>query len=601
MSGLANIFRPSSKSISYASLLTFFIFWRPTAASSQTIYLDQGWTEADRQSWYSTSQGSRLLPLSWMQALEQEGSAAKFLSEDNIRRFGFLPNKAADNGLPLGFAIDTGPSPDNSAEPWLGMTCAACHTGEFTYGNSRVRIDGAPTLADFQTFMESLLASMKETIGKPEKTARFVKTVLGNGASEQDRKKLLQEFKKQIDWYTKLEKKNASLIRYGHGRLDAQGHILNKISLSVGAKQQLNEFPSDAPASYPFIWNTPQQDKVQWNGLAPQNIVKPEYRGKEFDIGAMLRNATELIGVFGSVDIDKSQGDGGYASSLRAENMIDLENQVKRLRPPRWPDNILPAIDKTLVRKGEQLYKKHKCNVCHKILDPVTEPAGDITVKMVPLRALKTDIWLACNTYLHRSKSGHLEGKEGKGRPIGEVDETIHLLINMAVGVSFGAITERPSDVDNRLYVSGSKSAQPEGTLAYYTNQILAFFNLEKALKERREERCTTDSDELLQYKAGPLHGIWATAPYLHNGSVPTLYDLLLPPAKRPQAFTVGGIEFNPRKVGFRSGKDDGPFTFNVRNEKGAPILGNSNGGHEYGTALSEDERWALVEYLKSL
>ena len=138
---------------------------------------------------------------------------------------------------PLGFAIDSGDAPDKSKEPWVGMTCAACHTGEITYRkngiNHRVRIDGAPTLADFQSFMEELLDSLEATKKDVAKFDRFVKQVLGVGAAVSDRKKLKGELAKQIKWFTRLEKKNASSIRYGHARLDAQGHILNKISLVV--------------------------------------------------------------------------------------------------------------------------------------------------------------------------------------------------------------------------------------------------------------------------------------------------------------------------------------------------------------------------------
>ena len=90
------------------------------------------------------------------------------------------------------------------------------------------------------------------------------------------------------------------------------------------------------------------------------------------------------------------------------------------------------------------------------------------------------------------------------------------------------------------------------------------------------------------------LNGIWATAPYLHNGSVPTVYDLLLPAAARPKKFAVGRWEYDPRKVGYVS---DGEVPWVLDTS----MTGNHNGGHEYGTALSEEDRWALVEYVKTL
>jgi hypothetical protein len=125
-------------------------------------------------------------------------------------------------------------------------------------------------------------------------------------------------------------------------------------------------------------------------------------------------------------------------------------------------------------------------------------------------------------------------------------------------------------------------------------------------VKDQQAERCHNDSlsgvTAILAYKARPLNGIWATAPYLHNGSVPTLYELLLPPAKRTASFRVGGTEFDPKDVGFKSGPTDGPFELRVRDDKGNVIPGNDNAGHDYGAAsMTDQERRSLVEYLKSL
>jgi hypothetical protein len=101
-----------------------------------------------------------------------------------------------------------------------------------------------------------------------------------------------------------------------------------------------------------------------------------------------------------------------------------------------------------------------------------------------------------------------------------------------------------------------------------------------------------------LTYKARPLNGIWATSPYLHNGSVRTLKQLLLPPAQREQSFLVGSREFDPTEVGFVSAAAAAaaqPFLFDTR------ITGNSNKGHVYGTALSDADKADLLEFLKTL
>jgi hypothetical protein len=101
---------------------------------------------------------------------------------------------------------------------------------------------------------------------------------------------------------------------------------------------------------------------------------------------------------------------------------------------------------------------------------------------------------------------------------------------------------------------------------------------------------CSGSNDK---YEARPLNGIWATAPFLHNGSVPTLDALFRKADKRPPTFSVGTRQFDTKKIG-------------VLDVPGLPkydttLPGNSNVGHEFGSELSEEERSQLVEYLKSI
>ena len=108
-----------------------------------------------------------------------------------------------------------------------------------------------------------------------------------------------------------------------------------------------------------------------------------------------------------------------------------------------------------------------------------------------------------------------------------------------------------------------------------------------------------------LQYKARPLNGVWATAPFLHNGSVPDLEALLSPVGERPKKFWLGSPEFDPTRVGYVSKRLSGGF------ELDTSIPGNSNSGHEFkdgqpgagviGRALGPTERAALIEYIKTL
>jgi hypothetical protein len=100
-------------------------------------------------------------------------------------------------------------------------------------------------------------------------------------------------------------------------------------------------------------------------------------------------------------------------------------------------------------------------------------------------------------------------------------------------------------------------------------------------------------------YANQPLDGIWARAPYLHNGSVPTLRDLLEPPAMRPKTFYRGYDVLDQEKVGFvctvaeEGGRHFSRFDTSVK--------GNGNGGHEYGTDLAPADKNALIEFMKKL
>jgi mono/diheme cytochrome c family protein len=88
-----------------------------------------------------------------------------------------------------------------------------------------------------------------------------------------------------------------------------------------------------------------------------------------------------------------------------------------------------------------------------------------------------------------------------------------------------------------------------------------------------------------------PLDGVWARAPYLHNGSVPTIEALLRPAAERPRQFYRGCTKVDTARVGFAC---TAGFLFDTG------LRGNSNAGHEYGTAITQSERRDLVEYLKT-
>ena len=123
------------------------------------------------------------------------------------------------------------------------------------------------------------------------------------------------------------------------------------------------------------------------------------------------------------------------------------------------------------------------------------------------------------------------------------------------------------TDSEHRVLVDGAPEDKQDEDMQDQGYRPFLFFILDKGLVV-----LPTDG-----YRATDLRGVWATAPYLHNGSVPTLEDLLKPAAQRPVTFD---------RLGFRVD---------------TTARGNGNGGHEFGTDLSDADRAALVAYLKTL
>jgi hypothetical protein len=100
-------------------------------------------------------------------------------------------------------------------------------------------------------------------------------------------------------------------------------------------------------------------------------------------------------------------------------------------------------------------------------------------------------------------------------------------------------------------------------------------------------------------YESRVLEGIWAAAPYLHNGSVPTLADLLKPASERPSTFPIGPA-YDPEKVGLAAQQTMFNYTLKTT-DCSDRNSGNSRCGHEFGTQLLPAEKRALLEYLKVL
>ncbi len=360
----------------------------------------------------------------------------------------------------------------------------------------------------------------------------------------------------------------------------------------------------NAPVSYPFLWDIAQSDYVQWNGLANHAGVVP-----------LGRNAGEVIGVFGILDWTAKPADGfslsayitgqkkkshqiDFTSSIDLVNLQRLEAQLKSLQSPVWPEDILGTIDQDKSERGQVIYSQY-CQSCHEVVD--RDNWDRIIVgKMMELDYIGTDKAMAVNSVSYKGKSGNfkhtLQQTDNLGQLFIKEDAPV---VQILTSATKGVIATPDADKWvgrrwlDRIYTIA---------MAFFQNEMPA------TMKSGNYKHDTPSApyNSLLAYKDRSLNGIWATAPYLHNGSVPTLYDLLLPIEERPSEFMVGSREFDPVKVGFRS---DGYEGFKQTTHR----VGDKNTGHEYAAGrtpqldgtllppLTEEHRWELIEYIKTL
>jgi hypothetical protein len=534
------------------------------------VYLEQNWSDADRDWFYFIDQGSRLMPYRIFKSLEQTNNENLLSDSYNLLRFGFLSAKKSKNnpdGLPVGFTI---------ADGYLGLNCAACHTQQLKYKDKFVRIDGGQSMMDLSMFLSVIEASMQTTLDDENKYTRFEKRVLGEKHSNNESLALKKEFQNYLTVRRDNNRRNKTDVAYGYSRLDAFGAILNKGLLLTGVKDNFNS--PDAPTSYPYIWDTPQHDYVEWDGSQ-----------SNADIGALARNVGEVIGVFGDVEPVTKKWlyfiDGGYPSSIQAKNLRDMEKKIATLHSPLWPE-IFPKIDQAKAKTGRVLYETH-CLSCHQDIDRV-DPDRKIKTRMSTLDAIQTDPWMAKNAIFQRGKTGIFAGKPrfySVGDIMGEEEPALYIVNNIMGGV----LTNNPIQSLLAIRDSGQMGHPDEiHPPKYVDGEII----------ERGQE---VSEKALLAYKARPLNGVWTGGPYLHNGSVPNLYELLTPASQRTKRFYIGSWEFDPVKVGYVDEERAGSFFFDTR------LKGNSNAGHEYGTGeygtdpFTDEEIWALVEYMKSL
>ena len=539
-----------------------------SAATANLVDYRNGLSESDRETFYHLSEGGELIPLAILQSLERPRTAQDPAGEgllpfmDNLARYGFIPDRRHDKnpaGLPVGMTVARSRLTNRVM---VGFNCTACHVGELWRGGRRVRVDGGPNMirlnnlfADMNTELESTLKStdgrrerLLVNVARPRRendnlfpSDRTLSERVRDLATDIE---LAQAFVAYLKTMPTLKAQTAT--QNGYGRADAFGVARNLLF----GKDPRNLRPQNAPVSFPHMWGIETTAWLQWG--ANMNSVMERNIGQSLGVGAVF-------------------DPGSFASTSRLDNLNTLEHLVYKLTPPEWPDVVFGPIDATKAARGAAIYDR-QCANCHEKPFAIT-PSGLVVYQLFTLRETGVSPLVAQNF----DDTVIVDGKT--------------LRFAEAAFTALEALKQRYYEANNI----------PEATRAEWEGRS------RRPPPEWRPAMRSTlaDADKYPDTRGGrvfpakPLAGIWATAPYLNNGSVANMWDLLTPPADRPKTFWLGSREYDVEKLGYRTMPDDKApapgFEFETAE------TGNSNGGHVYGTNLPDDDKRALIEYLKKL
>jgi hypothetical protein len=294
----------------------------------------------------------------------------------------------------------------------------------------------------------------------------------------------------------------------------------------------------------------------------------------------------QVTGVFAETKTSRTLGLFTASSSANISNLVELENRLLKLKSPLWPSGLSP-LNQTRVARGDTLFNAY-CASCHVEVDRNPRTTW-IPSYAVGQSFVKTDEQQAYNNTHDKSLAGQTSSNATAS--VNPLDTLGAIVVSQLIQEVWRA----PG-----LDASHKMAGAPNDPVTVVPSN----------LPQEPYGKQTLEPDEsvLHTYKARPMNGIWATGPYLHNGSVRTLADLLLPGSQRPTSFCVGSLEIDTVNVGMKSDCTlPNSYTFN------GTVDGNRPVGHEYGTpddyrvkagwlpALTAEDRAALVEYMKTL
>ncbi len=291
--------------VSAAGLCAMSLLAGPATAQSQqpVIYLDQAWSQADRETYYQISQGSAVVSYDIFLNLEVAGSQELFRSDANSDRYGLIIQTANPrtnpDGLPIGLSktvVEQGPWKGEH----IGLTCAPCHNAQLSYKGKRMRIEGGVgNTFDLMAYVNALDDALQATLADPAKFDRLAaRARRDQRGSEERAAQALRERSCAGAPLPHPHHRHAATA--GPSRMDAISLIVNRLTTVLPDIPENWSTPV-APTKPPFLWNAPQGSWTQWRGVQQDPID---------------RNLIETMGVFMSMNLHaKTPAEGLFDSN----------------------------------------------------------------------------------------------------------------------------------------------------------------------------------------------------------------------------------------------------------------------------------------------
>lgn len=531
------------------ALVATRLFAQNVSATPRVVTLDQGWTPSQSAMVHYTTQGSVLMPAAWVRALRQP-DGAPVMAPANLKRLGFLevdaPKTAANPyGWPIGFTVDR-----IAGVQTFGYTCAACHTAELQYRGTTMFVEGGSPTINLGAFVQQLRAAVLAAANNPTARKRFITQAVAYGYPKARIARDFDAAASRADmWLLYTAGLGGTSTFGGPGRVDALTGIANRI-FSYDLDDPHGAIRGVAPTNFPYLWDIWRFDWVQYNG----SVRQPMGRNIGEALGVGVR--TNFIDAAGNPNPEATR----WASSVRVKNLHVIEDTLAMLRPPVWPSAILGSVDPAQAARGRDLFVQN-CAKCHGVSKIAGTSPTEWAVHVVPYQRIGTDpeeVLMFAGGRENATKVGL-----GKNVPAAIAVGTVTGMVQMQAYKDAG-ITAAEAPAYNGWGRTGHITA-PCG------------------------------------YKARPLVGVWATPPYLHNGSVPSVFDLL--GDTRPAHPILGNLEYDPRKLGTVQQQTADTMVLDTSK------LGNSNAGHWFtndasrpgriGPALTDAQKYDIIAYLK--